>query len=387
MQGLLHDLLGAAVSVERVVASFSEGGYHLEEARRLANHVLAISGYEGAEDIDRELILNVWRLFLEALARQAPYIVVCENLYWASESLAQELVRGLAGQSATTDVLPDTVHAAVLARLDLLSKIEREVLQIASVANRTFARELFQEIRPVCTREEIEGALDGLVARDMLARAERIRLHKAIAAFLLGRAGEHVDDCAQLLAYHYHKAVPPKMESETERAIKFQVRAGELACRAGAFREALSYFQNAIELAEEAEKITLYERLGDSLARPWNVKIREAYQCALALWRALPERQPLAGARLMRKLVALNGRAYFAETLSPGEAEALWREGLQLAEQAADEGEVLRMRAAALFVCGDLEELSAEQMRGSQRARVLQQQALAAASYFEAHQH
>lgn len=501
LQGLLRDLLGTEANAERIVASFVQGGYRADDAKRLADYVLATLGYEGVVNVDREQIFSAWRLFIEALSRQAPYIIIFENLHWASESLldlvehisslraqtslllialsrpelldrrpnwgggrqnftslalqplsakrsrelikrlapdlpevvsekiaesaggnpffAQELVRGLAerglaGRSATTDVLPDTVHAAVLARLDLLSKIEREILQVASVANRTFTPVLFQSILPAYTAEEIESALNGLVARDMLAqasggaftfhhglildvtygtlsRAERIRLHKAIAAFLLEEADDHIDDCAELLAYHYYKAVqlskmsavPQKMEVETERAIKFQVRAGELACRAGAFSEALTYFQNASGLAEDVEKVTLYEQLGDCLARPWNVKIREAYQQALALWRTLSERQPLVGARLMRKLVILNARAYFDEKLSKEEAEPLWREGLQLAEQAGDESELWWVRAAAIFVPDGLDELSAEEIRQHESMRKRKQIALEAATYFE----
>ncbi len=503
LQGLLRDLLGAEANAECIIASFVQGGYRANDAQRLAGHVLATLGHEGAANVDREQIFSAWRLFIEAISRQAPYIIIFENLHWASESLldlvehvsslraqtslllialsrpelldrrpnwgggrqnftslalqplsakrsrelikrlapdlpdavsekiaesaggnpffAQELVRGLAerglaGRSATTDVLPDTVHAAVLARLDLLSKIEREILQVASVANRTFTPTLFQSILPAYAAEEIEFALNSLVARDMLAqasggaftfhhglmldvaygtlsRAERIRLHKAIAAFLLDEADDHIDDCAELLAYHYYKAVqlskmsavPQKMEVETERAIKFQVRAGELACRAGAFSEALAYFQNAIGLAEDSEKVTLYEQLGDCLARPWNVKIREAYQQALTLWRTLPERQPLIGARLIRKLVILNGRAYFDKKFSREEAESLWREGLQLAEQAGDEGELWWMRAAEIFVPDGLDELGVEEMRQHESVRARKQLAREAASYFEQH--
>jgi class 3 adenylate cyclase/predicted ATPase len=505
LQGLLRDLLGEEVNTERVIASFLSGGYRREDAQRLADHVMAISGYEGSVGIDRELIVSAWRVFIEALSRQAPSIIIFENLHWASESLldlvehicalhvrtsllflilsrpelldrrpgwgggrqnftsltlqplsakrcrefiarlapdlpaavseqiaesaggnpffVQELVRGLAerglaGQSATTDVLPDTIHAAVLARLDLLSKIEREVLQIASVANRTCTAELVQGIVPACTRGEIEAALGSLVARDMLARAsgeaftfhhglllditygtlaraERIRLHRAIAALLQQRAGDHLDDCVELLAYHYQKAVqlakmsavPQQMAVESERAITFQVRAGELACRAGAYSEALTYFQGAIELAGESERIALYEQLGDSLSRPWNVRIREAYQQALALWRTRPEGQALVGARLMRKLVVLNGRAYFAVKLTYEEGEALWREGVHLAEQAGDESELRRVQAAAIFLPGDLEELSTEQMRQSERVHALLHLAAEAASYFEAAGH
>jgi hypothetical protein len=78
------------------------------------------------------------------------------------------------GQSATTDGLPDIVHAAVLTRLNLFSKSEREVLQIASI-NRTFARGFC-----LPGQEKREGALDGRVARDPLARAsgESFPLHQ-----------------------------------------------------------------------------------------------------------------------------------------------------------------------------------------------------------------
>lgn len=500
---LLHELLGNEVGREGVIASFRQGGYRADDAARLADHVLATLGHESGSSAERDLIFSAWRLFIETLSRQAPYIIVFENLHWASESLldlvehilslrsstslllitlsrpelldrrpnwgggqqsftslalqplsakrsaelikrlapdlpaavsakiaenaagnpffAQELVRGLAerglaGANATTDVLPDTVRAAVLARLDLLSKTEREVLQVASVASRTFAPALFQNVLPAYSAEAIKSALNGLLTRDMLApaaggaytfhhvlvldvtydtlsRAERIRLHKAIAAFLLEEAGEQVDACAELLAYHYYRAVqlsrmsavPQKLEVETERAIKFQVRAGELASRAGAFGEALTYFQNAIELASDAEKVDLYEKLGDSLNSLWRTKICEAYQNALTIWRTLPERQPLVGVQLIRKLL-LRSVTDRPMRLEQEEAEALWQEGIQLAEQAGDESELWRVRLVSIFMPYDLDALGVEEMRQSAKVRDLKQLAIEAIDYFERHQ-
>ena len=303
----------------------------------------------------------------------------------------------------------------MLARLDLLSHTEREVLQVASVASRTFSPRLLQNVLPAYTGEEIETALYGLLGRDMivpaaggtfrfhhelmldvtygtLSRAERIRLHKAIAASLLEEAGEHTDESAELLAYHYYKAVeltrqsavPQNLVIETERAIKFQVRAGELASRTGASGEALAYFQRAIELAGDAEKVALYEKLGDSLERQWKVKIREAYQSALQIWRTLPERPPLVGARLIRKLIILNNRQYFEDKMPKEEAEALWREGMRLAEAAGDERELWRMRSVALFMSTyELDPLSVEEMRQSEKVHEYKQLAVEAAEYFE----
>ncbi|HEY1348589.1 MAG TPA: adenylate/guanylate cyclase domain-containing protein [Ktedonobacteraceae bacterium] len=288
---------------------------------------------------------------------------------------AQELVRGLVernpGPDISTEVLPDTVRSAVLARLDLLSKVERDVLHAASVASHTFTPALIQNILPLYNAETINSTPDKLLTRDMLApatdgaftfshtlvldvtydtlsRAERIRLHKAIAATFLQEAGEQVDACIDLLAYHYTRAVqlsqrsavPQNLEVETERALTFQVRAAELACRGGAFHEALTHFQHAIALADNLQKIILYEKLGDSLlTRQWSSTIYEAYQQGLTLWRLLPaERQPLNGARLIRKLLTYETR-WGRARLSPEETNRLWQEGLHLAEQAGDEYE------------------------------------------------
>jgi class 3 adenylate cyclase len=334
----------------------------------------------------------------------------------------QELVRGLAergliGANASTDVLPDTVRGAVLARLDLLSKVEREVLQVASVAGRNFTPTLLQRVLPMNNAGAIERALGGLLTRNMLApaaggtftfphalvldvtydtlsRAERIRLHKAIAATLLEESGEQVDECVELLAYHYAKAVqlsrmsavPQKLEVETERAITFQTRAAELASRAGASCEALRYFQSAIDLASDAEKMALYEKLGDSLiTRQWSGKIYEAYEQALALWRTLPERQSLIGARLIRKLLIYETRWGIGKLSSEAFA-VLLQEGLYLAEQAGSEYEAWRLRTASVFAISDLRPLSFEKMRQHQKVRDLKQLAIEAVSYFEQQQ-
>ena len=455
LQGLLRELLGEEVTKERVVTCLTRGGYKADDAARLADYVLATLGIEGegTGSTDRELIFNAWRLLIEALSKEAPRIIMFEDLHWASDSLldlvehithirtraalllialsrpelldrrpnwgggrqnftslslqplstkqtgelikklaadlpvevSQQIIessagnpffalellrglaeRGLAGRAATTDVLPDTVHAAVLARLDLLSRIERSVLQVASVASRTFSLSLLRGVLLEYSEEELRVALDGLLARDMivpaygdsftfrhilildvtygtLARVERIRLHKAIAALLAEEAGEeHLDEQVELLAYHYNKAVqlarssavPQKLEVETARAIKFQVRAGELASRSGAFTEVQGYFQNAIALAGDAEKIELYEKLWDNLRLGWGLgdQGEDAYLKALELWKQETRTEPLVGARLIRKILVMDTRLSSRRKLNREEAQALWQEGTKLAE-------------------------------------------------------
>jgi class 3 adenylate cyclase len=504
LQGLLRELLGAEVTKERVVACLVRAGYKADDAARLTDHVLTTLGIEGegSGGIDRELIFSAWRLLIESLAREAPRIIIFEDLHWASDSLldlvehithirtqaaillialsrpelldrrpnwgggrqnfsslslqplstkqtgelikrlavdlpvevceqiiessggnpffALELLRGLAergltGQSATAGALPDTVHAAVLARLDLLSKTEREVLQVASVASRTFSVALLLGVLAEYSADEMRVALDGLLLRDMLvpvppgdtftfrhilildvtygtlSRAERIRLHKAIAACLLEAAGEHVDEQVELLAYHYQKAVqlsrmsavPPKLEIETERAIKFQVRAGELASHSGAFAEGRSYFLNAIALAGREEKIVLYEKLGSSLGWGWSEEEQEAYQKALELWREDADSQPLVAARLIRKMLLNDRRFSVLKRIPQEEILALWSEGQQLAEQSGDEDELWRLRAVELYMRRDLDDLDLEQLRAQEDdIQHLKQLAAEATEYF-----
>jgi len=492
LQGLLRELLGEEVTKERVTACFIGGGYKAEDAARLTGYVLSTLGMEdeGAGSSDRELIFNAWRLLIESLAKEAPRIILFEDLHWASDSLldlvehvthirtqaalllvalsrpelldrrpnwgggrqnftslalqplsakqtaelikrlaadlpedvsrrviensggnpffALELLRGLAerglaSSSATVASLPDTVHAAVLARLDLLSKIERDVLQVASVASRVFSSDLLRGALPEYAEDEIRAALDGLLARDMLvpapgdnftfrhilildvtygtlARAERIRLHKAIAALLLEAAGEHVDEQVELLAYHYHKAVqlakmsavPQKLEVETERAIKFLARAGELASRSGAFAEVREYYQNALALASDAEKLALYEQMGDNLGLGfgWAEQAKEAYQQALELWRTEQSASPLFCARLIRKLVIRDRRFSLQRSFTIAEMQKLWQEATALVEQTEDEDERWRLRIVPLFWVADL---ASDELERAQQVGEIQQ--------------
>src|SRR5256886_2411690 len=100
---------------------------------------------------------------------------------------AIELVRGLterglaAGNVTTSEVLPDTVYEATLARLDLLPARERAMLQVASVAGRDFRAATLHAVLDTLEPTELETTLDGLLARRSGAFAEaRAYLQSAI---------------------------------------------------------------------------------------------------------------------------------------------------------------------------------------------------------------
>lgn len=352
LRGLLTGLLGEEIGKTQIVDAFVRGGQAPEDAARLADFVLTTLGIEQEEVADSESIFAAWRLLIETLARQAPRIVVFEDLHWASESLldmvehllharvqaallmfvlsrpelldrrptwgggqqnfttlmlqplteaqtrelvkhvatgldqalrervversggnpffALELVRGIGERgmdekSATTSILPDTVHAAVLARLDLLTSKERAVAQAASVVGRVFRVTTLQAVLEDLATTEIDRALDGLMTRHLvvqasgeaftfqhalirdvaygtLSRSERVRMHCRIAIWLEGTAAERLDEFTELIAYHYQEAVrlsqqsavPLELPIDLARVIYSLERAGLLVSRSGA---------------------------------------------------------------------------------------------------------------------------------------------------------
>jgi class 3 adenylate cyclase len=475
LRGLLEELLGepaTTMTVERVEAALTQGGRPPEEAQELAGAILATLGIEADRTAERDLIFNAWRVLLEALARQAPRIVVFEDLHWASDSLldlvehvmqprthaalliiatsrpelldrrpawgggrrnytalaleplsaqqTRSLVEALAqglpgratqqiversggnpffaieltraasqqdgrhdGQHVTRLALPDTVHEAVLARLDQLQPREKAVLQAAAVAGRTFRADTLQTVASEPAPGEMGGILDDLLARDlivpaeaeagayafrhilirdvaygMLARSERIRLHAAVAVWLERFAAGRLDEFAELVAYHYREAaqlarqsaVPIPLPFEVEVAVRWLERAGETAGRVGAVLEARRHLEAAIALAPAAEDHRrLYEQLGDCFrAGPTAL---EAYDAALACWRGEGGGDPLVGARLLRKIVILRTRwmGGLATYPSQEQMETLRAEARRLVEASGDEDETWRVRMVDLF--------------------------------------
>jgi class 3 adenylate cyclase len=328
---------------------------------------------------------------------------------------ALELVRGLAerrrgAEAPTPTVLPDTVHAAVLARLDLLSARERVVVQAASVAGRAFRPAMLQAMLDEQSPSAIDTALDDLLTRNLimpaggdaytfrhilirdvaygtLARAERIRLHSKIAAWLEVYAAERLDEFVELLAYHYREAVqlarqsavPVAMPLDPARAVHYLERAGEFAGHAGALAEARAYLQSAIDLAPEEERLRLYERLGDALIG-WSDTVADAYRKALAQWHTTARRDPLIKVRLVHKLLVTYWRWFLTESswrVHQEELGGLLAEAHELAEAMGDEDAHWQVRLAGVCWRRQLGKLTMEEAE-EQRAV-----ALAAAAHFE----
>src|SRR5262249_17881350 len=195
-------------------------------------------------------------------------------------------------------LVPDTVQAAVAARIDLLAPAEKEALQAASVIGRIFwsgpVYELCPETEPNLRMLEerdfirlrlgssIEGereyAIKHAVTREVayasIPRARRAHLHAAFASWV-ERFGGGRDEHAPLLADHYTQACRPEdaglawagAEDELEdlrvRAVAWLRRAAELAVGRYEIDEGIEHLNDALRLeTDDLERAELWRRIG-----------------------------------------------------------------------------------------------------------------------------
>jgi class 3 adenylate cyclase len=268
--------------------------------------------------------------------------------------------------------LPDTVHATVLARLDLLPADERWALQLGAVVGRSFevaaiaalgmrsADSFSQTCKLLVARDLLLPSGDAYVFRHILIRevayqtlprAERARLHSATAAWLEERATGHEHELAELIAFHYREAVALSGATATEamrrRTVDWLSRAADVAYFGAATIETSGHLRSAIELAEPNRLPELYERLGASM---WSgTAADEPLRAALRLSEE-QGRPPEDLLRILGRILMFATRftGSVAERMSDVEMAALRARGRELLERVDPEGP-----AAARFLAAD----------------------------------
>jgi class 3 adenylate cyclase/tetratricopeptide (TPR) repeat protein len=190
-----------------------------------------------------------------------------------AEEVAQAIVEGRRGAA---DHLPDTVQAAIAARLDLLPPAEKRALQYASVLGPNFLEEALNDLlgdrcgdalaalaQKALVQERLvigpgrfgfRHHLIRDVAYASLPRAERATLHERAAEGILGRAGERYPELAELVAYHRAQVAelaPTPEHADAARVASLE--AATVATRRGASARAQELFEQAARLASEPE--------------------------------------------------------------------------------------------------------------------------------------
>ena len=182
--------------------------------------------------------------------------------------------------------IPDSVHAVVAARVDLLEAPEKLALQAASVIGRIFwagpVYELVPDAQPdlrvleerdfIRRRPEsslegdreysIKHALTREVAYGSLPKARRAELHAAFARWFEGTIGGRAEYAA-ILAHHYAESVrpedidlawpdrPEEVDALRTRALEWLQRAADLAIGRFEIDEGLALLHQAVELESD----------------------------------------------------------------------------------------------------------------------------------------
>lgn len=237
---------------------------------------------------------------------------------------AGELARTIQERAASLDdpaaveavvaALPDTVHATVLARLDLLPPGPRRVLQLGSVFGRSFSVAGVSALAPELA-DAVAEAVDHLLEHDLiratggdeltfrhilirevayqtLPRAERARLHGAAGEWLEGQAAGREEEQAELVAFHFREAITLATAaggeldpSLVDKAVNWLRRAADAAFAGAAYDEASRHLRAAIEIAPRDELPELWADLGDIFGG--GGVATEAYATAAQLGREL----------------------------------------------------------------------------------------------------
>jgi predicted ATPase len=183
--------------------------------------------------------------------------------------------------------LPGSIQALIAARLDTLSPERKAMLADAAVVGKVFwagavaemgnrpltevtdalrelsRRELVRPARSSSMAGEPEYAFWHVLTRDVayaqLPRASRASRHVAAATWLEAKAGERVEDIAEVLAHHYASALQLARAGRSEQAAELEAPALRFLTLAGEktlnldVATARSLFRQALELAPKGQ--------------------------------------------------------------------------------------------------------------------------------------
>lgn len=233
--------------------------------------------------------------------------------------------------------LPSSLHSLILTRIDQRTESQKITLKLASIIGRLFvASWLWMAFPPLQERQQVLADLDVLsrldltpmdipepeltylfkhivtqeVAYESLPFATRARFHDLLAQYIERRFSGSTAQYVDLLAYHYNLS-----ENEGKKK-EYLLKAGQNAQEKFANEAAIDYFQRALPLLAESEKVATMLKLGHVLEiiGKWQ-EADELYQQALEVANNTEDRKAQALCQLSIGEM-LRKRGQFADALS-----------------------------------------------------------------------
>ena len=233
--------------------------------------------------------------------------------------------------------LPTSLHSLILTRIDQRTESQKITLKLASIIGRLFvASWLWGAFPPLEEHQQVIADLDVLsrldltpldatepeltylfkhivtqeVAYESLPFAMRARFHDLLAQYVEEKFSGLLDQYVDLLAYHYNLS-----QNEAKKK-EYLLKAGESAQAKYANEAAIAYYQQALPLLADDEKVPIMLMLGQVLVivGRWQ-DADHLYQKALAVANATEDQKSQAGCQLAIGEM-LRKRGQFADALS-----------------------------------------------------------------------
>ncbi len=177
---------------------------------------------------------------------------------------------------------PGSLHSLILSRIDTLDESPRRTVKVASVLGRTFLAPTLPGVYPeLGSRDTVGTALVTLRGADLvtldrevdeahsfrhvitqevtygsLPFATRAMLHERVGAFIEQTEADAIEHQVDVLAHHYG------LSANTAKKREYLVLAGEAAQANYANAAAIDYYERAVPLLSESERIDVLLRLG-----------------------------------------------------------------------------------------------------------------------------
>ena len=271
--------LGSPLPAE-VAAVIGEGAVHFQLPPMTADEAFTlVSRRLGVASLPDEVATLIQEragghpLFIEELGyslRDSGHLVIDGDVCWLSPE---------AGDLRKLD-LPTTVQGTIMSRIDRLSPSEQLTLKLASVVGRVFDHKILADIHPLeddkalvrqhldslmkqdLTRQDLgavdprqsdlqqafKSAITREVAYNLMLFAQRKGVHKSVAEWYEHSYATDLASYFPFLAHHWSSADIPA------KAVEYLDRAGEMAERSFAYKEAAEFLGAALEFDAKLEE-------------------------------------------------------------------------------------------------------------------------------------